>query len=127
MNKHRSKKRKLSLLETTLLVCAGLSLVGAGILHAWFKTENGRVQREISGLGNEVKDFNAKIKRLEADIIEEQSKLMMDAVLAGPSSPFEVTPANRLNDIHPFFQIKSNEVSGSPHLAQGPALIASSP
>ena len=118
MNKHRSTKRKLTLLETTLLVCAGLSLVGAGVLHAWFKTEDGKVQREIKRIGEELSDSKAAIERRKAAIIWELGELKADALLSGPSSPFESTPASRLNDIRPFSEMNSSELHESPHLAQ---------
>lgn len=118
MNKHRSTKRKLTLLETTLLVCAGLSLVGAGILHAWFKTEDNKVQREIKRIGEEVSDCKAAIGRRAAAIKWELSELKSGALPGGPSSPFESTPASRLNDIRPFSQIESSEVPEAPHFAQ---------
>ena len=97
MNKHRSKKRKLSLLETTLLVCAGLISVGAGISHAVFKTQLNAVHYEIERTKNEITDFKKHIEDvLQPEIDDLLSSLNVDAVLGGASTDFEVTPPDRI-------------------------------
>ncbi len=120
MNKHRSKKRKLTLGETTLLICAGLISVGAGISHAWFKTEEVKVQRLIKKTHDDASDLNAKINGLQADITVELSKLQTEAIAMVFFSKSETTPASRLNHILPFSGMAPAKESGSPDLAQVP-------
>lgn len=118
MNKHRTKQRKFSLVEMTLLGLAAVVLIGGGITHALLKNEQIKVQREMTRLDNKISDLRVSIDILGQDIDRELTPKKLRQYLADSETKLQKTAPSSVTSISSYSSRGSGQVPSAVGIAQ---------
>lgn len=102
MNQHKKSSPGFNFAEITLLVIAGVILLGAGVTHAWLKNSQVEVAREIDQTQQRINDHQDSINSLQVKIDKKLNIYQLRDDLEKGESALVAIPVSAIERIPPY-------------------------
>ena len=101
MNKSRNKKTKFSLLEIMMLTVALITVMVAGVTHAWLRNCSVQVMRDVDKMQQKIEDHEDKVNSLQVKIDKKLNIYQLRDDLERTGSELVVIPTGLIEKVSP--------------------------